>query len=361
MSTATAVHIGGKEIPSERRVSPSQIRIRSKAEAAQTVGESFAIDRGFLSRSATAATLLAVVVLLAWPKWEVVPLGILLADYGVFFLRRRRALDRYEAGAPRLGTPADFEAMSDAFKARGIPEPSMTDWHQAAGLSDAPEWRESLRYRIAASFYRGGKLLDVGSGDGRLCWRFGACSPDDYIGADVSPGLLETLREKTDGRSLAIVSVAENLRLPDASVDLIVCSECFEHLPEPGAALAEFARVLRPGGRVVIQSPSALRMRNFNPVHLLSLAVGYWFPGILLPKVVHPNTFAEAFTYHWDFTRQQLRGYTRASGLRIESMRGATYRFNPAGSLPHRIGYRLFRAPLVHWLGWDFTAVLSKS
>lgn len=338
----------------------SAIHIRSKAEAKRTVGESFAIDRGFLSRKATLAILLVAILLAFRPTWELAPVAIFAADYIVFAVRRKRALERYEAGAPRLRTPADFEAIAEAFKQSGTPEPSMTDWHDAAGFADAPEWREALRYEIAASFYRGGTLLDVGSGDGRLCWRFHACAPENYIGADVSPGLLETLSEKTGGRATTLLAVAEDLRLPDRSIDLVVCSEAFEHLPEPAAALAEFARVLKPGGRVVIQSPNAMRMRNFNPVHLLSLAIGYWFPGVLLPKVVHPNTFAQAFTYHWDFTRQQIRDYARACGLRIESLRGATYRFNPRGSAIHRAGYRAFRLPVLHWLGWDLTAVLQK-
>jgi len=155
--------------------------------------------------------------------------------------------------------------------------------------------------------------------------------------------------------------VAEDLGLTDASVDIVICSEAFEHLPKPEAALAEFSRVLKSQGRIVIQSPNALRLRNFNPFHLLSLAVGYWRPEVLLAKIVHPNTFVYAFTYHWDFTRQDFSEYARACpGLSVKSIKGATYRFNPEGSLVHRLCARLFRLPGVHWLGGDLTVLLEK-
>ena len=237
----------------------------------------------------------------------------------------------------------------------------MTDWHEAACFGGVPQWREDLRYRIAASCDRRGIVLDVGCGDGRLCWRYRICDPGNYIGADVAPGLLETVRAKTQGQARTVLAVAEDLRLPDRSVDLVICSEVFEHLPNPEAALAEFSRVLKPQGRIVIQSPSAVRFRNLNPFHLLSLAVGYWYPKFLLAKIVHGNTWVCAFTYHWDFSRQDFTKYARACPeLSVKSIKGATYRFNPEGSLIHRLCARLFRLPAVHWLGGDLTVLLEK-
>ena len=340
----------------------SRLRIKTKDEARRTVREGFLIDRGFLPNRLT-----LVVTLAALGLWQLAPvlsmgaIGVLALDYAWFVVRRRRILRQYEAGVPRLSTPEDFAAVAEAFKDSGVAEPSMTDWHEAAGFSGVAQWREDMRYRIAASYYQNGILLDVGCGDGRLCWDYHVCDPGDYIGLDVAPRLLETVFAKTQGRARTVLAVAEDLGLPDGSVEIVICSEAFEHLPDPEAALAGFSRVLRPKGRIVIQSPNALRLRNFNPFHLLSLAIGYWRPEILLAKMVHPNTFVCAFTHHWDFTRQDFSKYARACPeLSVKSIKGATYRFNPEGSLVHRMCARLFRLPALHWLGGDLTVLLEK-
>jgi len=338
------------------------LRIKTEDEARQTIRESFLIDRGFLPNRVTLLLVfIALGLCLLAPAWSILPAGVLALDYAWFVARRRRVLGRHEAGEPRLKTPADFEAVAEAFQHAGVPEPSMTDWHKAAGFGGVPQWREDLRYRIAISHYSGGVLLDVGCGDGRLCWRYHACAPKDYIGVDVAPGLLETVSAKTGGRARTVLAVAEDLGLPDESVDMVICSEALEHLPEPQTALAEFNRVLKPNGRILIQSPNAMRLRNFNPFHLLSLLAGYWVPQLLLATRVHANTFVYAFTYHWDFTRQDIAAYARACpGLSVQSLKGATYRFNPAGSPLHRLCALLFRLPLIHWLGWDLTVLLQK-
>jgi hypothetical protein len=153
---------------------PARFRIRTKVEARCTLKESLLIDRGFLPDRLT-----LIVILAALGLWALAPMGsmgligLLALDYVWFVVHRRRILHEYEAGAPRLTTPADFEAVAESFQQTGVPEPTMTDWHVAAGFSEVPQWRQDLRYRIAASYYQRGVLLDVGCGDGRLCWRYG--------------------------------------------------------------------------------------------------------------------------------------------------------------------------------------------
>lgn len=352
---------GGTKTPIMTAETLSRPPIKTKEEARATINRDRLADRGALDRHLTVAvTMAGIAGPVVHPGISAACGMLLAADYAYFVARRRRTLREYEAGQPILRRPEDFAQCSVAWASAGIPEPSMSDWHEAAGFGDVPEWREGQRYRIAASYYRGGKLLDVGCGDGRFCWRYGACDPSDYIGLDISPDLLATVRERTANRAVTLQSVAEQIPLPDASVDCVVCAECFEHLPDPEQAMREFARVLRPGGRIVIQTPSALRLRNLNPLHILSLFVGYWFPSALMRKVVHENTFNRVFTYHWDFTRQDFSRYAASAGLRIEEIRGATYRFNPAGSLPHRLAAAAMRLPVLHWAGWDLTAVLRK-
>jgi hypothetical protein len=80
-----------------------------------------------------------------------------------------------------------------------------------------------------------------------------------------------------------------------------------------------------------------------------------------LRQVLHENTFIRAYTYHWDFTRQDFKTFTNGCALAVENMHGATYRFNPNGSRLHRVLYRFFSLPFVHWFGWDITVVLRKA
>jgi SAM-dependent methyltransferase len=54
------------------------------------------------------------------------------------------------------------------------------------------------------------------------------------------------------------------LALPDGAVDLVICSHVLEHVERDRAALAEFARVLRPGGRAIIVVPLDLRRPTFE-------------------------------------------------------------------------------------------------
>lgn len=72
----------------------------------------------------------------------------------------------------------------------------------------------------------------------------------DYIGLDYPPtgGLLYRARPN-------IFADASRLPLPDASIDTVLLLEVLEHLHQPGHALSEIARVLRPGGCLLLTVP----------------------------------------------------------------------------------------------------------
>ncbi|WP_067828481.1 class I SAM-dependent methyltransferase [Nocardia inohanensis] len=95
------------------------------------------------------------------------------------------------------------------------------------------------------------RILDVGCGTGLLTIRMlEELSPTEIHGCDLSEGMLA----KAKARSSAVNWLhgrSEALPLPDASVDAVTCTESFHFYDKP-AALAEFHRVLTPGGHVVI-------------------------------------------------------------------------------------------------------------
>ena len=99
------------------------------------------------------------------------------------------------------------------------------------------------------------RVLDVASGKGAsavlIAQRFGCA----VIGVDLSPQNLAHATAEADraglaGRVTFKVGDAERLPLDDASVDAIICECAFCTFPDKRAAAHEFARVLKPGGRV---------------------------------------------------------------------------------------------------------------
>jgi ubiquinone/menaquinone biosynthesis C-methylase UbiE len=95
-------------------------------------------------------------------------------------------------------------------------------------------------------------IVDVGCGWGRsfklLRERFGARR---LIGIDIDTDLLAAAASEAEKHDIAVELIcgsSSRLTLPDASVDMVFCHQTFHHLVDQEGALAEFRRVLKPGG-----------------------------------------------------------------------------------------------------------------
>jgi SAM-dependent methyltransferase len=105
----------------------------------------------------------------------------------------------------------------------------------------------------------GQTALDVGCGTGRALPHLrAAVGPGGHVlGVDLTPEMLAAAR--SHGRHThALLAVADARRLPlrPGSVDGGFAAGLLPHLPDPGLGLAELARVVRPGGRLVLFHPS---------------------------------------------------------------------------------------------------------
>ncbi len=100
---------------------------------------------------------------------------------------------------------------------------------------------------------RGQRALDVGCGTGRYCALL-AQRGATVTGVDPSQGMLEQARRKIGaGRRFEVYQgTLEEAGLPDEQFDLVVSALVMSHLPVLEPTLREGARVLRPGGRMVI-------------------------------------------------------------------------------------------------------------
>lgn len=100
----------------------------------------------------------------------------------------------------------------------------------------------------------GALILDVGCGTGELEPRLAELFPSAQItGVDLDPAHLERARARSaglEGRVRFEAADALELAYPDASFDLVVSRHVIQVLPGAGDALAEMARVCKPGGRL---------------------------------------------------------------------------------------------------------------
>jgi phosphatidylethanolamine/phosphatidyl-N-methylethanolamine N-methyltransferase len=108
---------------------------------------------------------------------------------------------------------------------------------------------------IAATQRVGGRVLDVGVGTGICLPRYTRAS--SVVGIDLSDPMLRKARERvaeqrlTNIERLAVMD-AEDLDFPDNSFDAVVAQYVVNTVPHPEVALTEFARVLKPGGEIIL-------------------------------------------------------------------------------------------------------------
>jgi ubiquinone/menaquinone biosynthesis C-methylase UbiE len=101
-------------------------------------------------------------------------------------------------------------------------------------------------------------VLDVGCGTGAAV-RAAASVATRAVGVDISPQMIERARSLAAGieRAEFAVGASDELPFSDGEFTAVLCTASFHHYPDPEKALAEMARVLSPGGRVVIADGSA--------------------------------------------------------------------------------------------------------
>ena len=124
-------------------------------------------------------------------------------------------------------------------------------------------WRDQAWRRAAvraAKVQPGQVVLDVACGTGDLTMAFGKSPAARVIGLDFTVNMLTIAEQKNPSHSQNISSkplsygAADAMRLPvaDASVDVVSIAFGIRNVSDPSKAIAEFFRVLKPGGRLII-------------------------------------------------------------------------------------------------------------
>jgi phosphatidylethanolamine/phosphatidyl-N-methylethanolamine N-methyltransferase len=130
-------------------------------------------------------------------------------------------------------------------------------WAPVYDLVFGPVFERGRHAAIAAAERIGGRILEVGVGTGISLPDY---APGNRVyGVDISEPMLRKARTRVEELDLAhveglAVMDAQHLVFPDNSFDVVVAQYVVTAVPDPEGALDEFARVLKPGGEIVLLS-----------------------------------------------------------------------------------------------------------
>ena len=158
-------------------------------------------------------------------------------------------------------------------------------------------------------------FLDAGCGDGRYLAALAAELPARRAGCDISERILETARARVDADFRQ--ANLEALPFADGEFDVVLCSQVIEHVLDADLALAELARVLRPGGTLVISTDNARNVvtRTINAPRTAAVAV-------LRLRGARGRIESPATAY----TRTSFRALLERGGFTVERLE--TFRFH---------------------------------
>ena len=225
-------------------------------------------------------------------------------------------------------------------------EPGPHDWGDAPELfGPRHDYREALILRRLLPALPGPEVLNAGAGAGTLTLKMvdaGLRVTSVDASAELCDWVSGALRRRgAAGANRVQRGDLQRLALPDAAFDGAVCAEVLEHLDDDAGALAELARVLRPGGLLVVTVPA-------NPYRYdwTDRWAGHRrrYDAEALADRIREAGFAEPRVQGWGFPLTGLyhrQVYRRALRRRLEAGGGRA-----AGGPPPRLGARAVRAAL---------------
>jgi SAM-dependent methyltransferase len=191
------------------------------------------------------------------------PLHYLLGAEGVALLRSWRAGDA-AAGVRRTTELTDLLARGDLLATElDLPELDAATGYAgwAPTYDDLPNpliLVEEPAVRALVDEAPPGRALDAACGTGRHAAYLRRCG-HEVVAVDASPAMLDKARARLPEADCRLGDLT-SLPLASASVDLAVCALALSHLPDLIPPLAELARVVRPGGRVIVS--------DFHPLNV---------------------------------------------------------------------------------------------
>lgn len=186
-----------------------------------------------------------------------------------------------------------------------------------------------------------GSALEIGAGTGYFSLNLMLAGKISSLTAtDISPGMLEALRVNAERLNLEVQTVrsdAETLPFADESFDLVTGHAVLHHIPDMETALAEFHRVLRPGGTIAFcGEPSAYGDRIAEGPKRVGRAVAPLWRRLVGARALpalgsdQDSSYGGSPEDHWlehevdvhSFTPEGLTGMLEAAGFEEARIKG---------------------------------------
>ncbi len=179
--------------------------------------------------------------------------------------------------------------------------------------SNRVAWLKETLARLPA----GGRILDAGAGEQPFrpfCSHMNYISQDfaQYNGVGDGAGLHTS---RWDTSHTDIVCDITRIPEPDGAFDAVMCTEVLEHVPDAVAALRELARLVRPGGHLIVTAPFC-SITHMAPYHFSTGFSRYFYRGYLAAlgfEILELQENGNYFEYLAQETRR-LRGIAKRYG-----------------------------------------------
>ncbi|MDP2332703.1 MAG: class I SAM-dependent methyltransferase [Reyranella sp.] len=181
-------------------------------------------------------------------------------------------------------------------------------WRESSLGEITENLEQRLLLRLAGALH-GRDILDVGCGDGALTLAFARSGAASVVGCDIDPRMISRAVSRATREEQAVYyTVADTVHLPfaDQSFDLVTVVTVLAFVSDTEGAIREMARVLRPGGSLIIGD-----LGKWN-----SWAARRRVRGWLGAKMWRAATFR---------TATELRRLVRSAQLRVEHVSGAIF------------------------------------